>query len=61
MIAQTLALARHELVRSLSLVGTLCTLSDAVRSTLRERACVSREKGMAATVPLSQERRYESA
>ena len=56
MIAQTLALARPGLVRSLSLVATLCTFPGPVRLALRERARLSREAGMAAIVPLSQER-----
>ncbi len=56
MIAQTLALARPDLVCSLSLVATLCTFPDPVRLALRERARLSREAGMAAIVPLSQER-----
>lgn len=61
MIAQTLALARPELVRSLSLVGTLCTFPDAVRGALRERARVAREEGMARIALLSQERWFPPA
>lgn len=56
MIAQTLALQRPELVRSLSLVATLCTFPDAVRATLRERARVSRAQGMGVIAPLTLER-----
>lgn len=61
MIAQTLALARPDLVRSLTLVGTLCTFPDAVRGALRERARVSREEGMARIALLSQERWFPPA
>ena len=61
MIAQAVALARPELVRSLSLVGTLCTFPDAVRGALRERARVSREEGMARIALLSQERWFPPA
>ena len=53
MIAQTFALRRPELVRSLSLVGTLCTFPEDVRAALRERARVAREQGMTAIAPLS--------
>ncbi len=61
MIAQTLALARPELVRSLCLVGTLCTFPDAVRDALRERARVAREERMSRIATLSQERWFPPA
>jgi 3-oxoadipate enol-lactonase len=61
MIAQTLALQRPDLVRSLSLVATLCTFPDAVRAILRERARVSREEGMSVIAPLSLERWFPAA
>ena len=56
MIALTLALARPDLVNSLSLVGTLGGFPDAARGTLRERASSAREHGMAALVPPTLER-----
>ena len=56
MIAQTLALRRPDLVRSLSLVATLCTFSSEVRQVLRERAKVARTEGMARIAQLSNER-----
>lgn len=61
MIAQTLALARPDLVRSLTLVATLCTFSDPVREALRERARVAREDGMRAIAPPTQERWFPPA
>lgn len=61
MVAQALALARPDLVRSLALVATLCTFPDPVRAALRERARVAREEGMAAIVPLSQQRWFPQA
>lgn len=61
MIAQTFALARPDLVRTLTLVGTLCTFADAVRAALRERARVAREQGMAALVAPTQERWFPAA
>ena len=56
MIAQTLALARPDLVRSLVLIATLCSLPDAARDAMRERARVSRADGMAALVRPTMER-----
>ena len=56
MVAQALALARPDLVRSLSLVATLCTFPGAVRLALRERASLAREARMAAIVLSTQER-----
>jgi 3-oxoadipate enol-lactonase len=61
MIAQTFALRRPDLVRSLSLVATLCTFPDGVRAMLRERARVAREQGMRAIAPLSLERWFPAA
>jgi 3-oxoadipate enol-lactonase len=61
MIAQTFALNCPERVRSLSLVATLCTFTDAVRALLRERARVSREQGMSVIVPLTLERWFPAA
>ncbi len=56
MIAQTFALRRPDLVRSLGLIATLCTFPDEVRQALRERARVAREEGMARIAELSNER-----
>ena len=56
MIAQTLALRRPDLVRSLCLVSTLCTFPDEVRLALRERAAVARREGMARIAELSNQR-----
>ncbi len=56
MIAQTLALRRPDLVRSLSLVATLCTFSPVIRQALRERAGVARTEGMTRIAQLSNER-----
>jgi 3-oxoadipate enol-lactonase len=50
MVAQTLAVARPDLVQSLTLVATLCTLTDPVRGAMRERARVARAEGMAALI-----------
>ena len=61
MIAQTFALRRPELVRSLTLVATLCTFPEEVRQALRERARVAREQGMAHIANLSNERWFTPA
>ena len=61
MIAQTFALQRPDLVRSLTLVATLCTFSEAVRAILRERARVSRAAGMSVIAPLALERWFPAA
>lgn len=61
MIAQTLALRRPDLVRSLILVATLCTLSDQVRHALRKRARIARRDGMARIADLSNERWFTPA
>ena len=61
MIAQTFALRRPDLVRSLGLVATLCTFPAEVRQALRERARVAREEGMARIAELSNERWFTPA
>ncbi len=61
MIAQTFALWRPGLVRSLSLVATLCTFPEPVREALRERARVARAEGMAKIARLSNERWFTAA
>lgn len=61
MVAQTLALTRPEMVRSLSLVATSCTFPEAARQAVRERARVTRAGGMAAIAPLSLERWFPLA
>ena len=61
MIAQALTLRQPDEVRSLSLVATSCTFSDAVRQAVRERARVARAGGMAAIAPLSAERWFPLA
>lgn len=61
MVAQTLALARPDLVGSLTLVATLCTLPPAVRDAMRERARVARAEGMAALVAPTLERWFPPA
>ncbi|WP_158814019.1 alpha/beta fold hydrolase [Methylocapsa sp. S129] len=61
MIAQVFALRRPNLVRSLSLVATLCTFPEPVREALRERARVARAEGMAKIAQLSNERWFTPA
>ena len=56
MVAQTVALRRPDLVRSLCLVATLCSFPDDVRLALRERAAVARSQGMARIAELSNQR-----
>ncbi|MFD2414944.1 alpha/beta fold hydrolase [Amycolatopsis pigmentata] len=56
MIAQAFALRRPHLVRSLSLIATLCTFPEPVRDVLRERSRVAREEGMATIAELTNER-----
>ena len=60
MIAQILALRRPDLVRSLSLVATLCTFPEEVRGALRERARVARSEGMPRIAELSNQRWFTS-
>ncbi len=50
MAAQYFALNHPELVRSLSLIGSACTLPDPVRQAMRERAAKARREGMAAVL-----------
>lgn len=61
MVAQTLVLARPDLVRSLTLVATLCTLPAPARAAMRERARVARADGMTALVSPTLERWFPSA
>jgi 3-oxoadipate enol-lactonase len=61
MIAQTLALKRPDLVRSLSLVGTLCTFPEPVRAALRDRAHTARHEGMARIALLANERWFTAS
>lgn len=56
MIAQIFALRRPDLVRSLTLVATLCDFEAPVRRALRERARVARAEGMGRIAALSNER-----
>src|ERR1700722_768243 len=56
MIAQNLALARPDLVRSLALVDTTSTFPDAVRTALLDRARLTRAEGMGAILKQTLER-----
>jgi 3-oxoadipate enol-lactonase len=56
MIAQNFALARPDLVRSLALIDTTSTFSDAVRTALRDRARLTRSEGMGAILKQTLER-----
>ncbi len=56
MIAQTLAVAQPEVVRSLSLIDTTSTFADGVRIILRERAQNVRLSGMGAILQQTLER-----
>src|ERR1700733_1947460 len=56
MIAQNLALARPDLVRSLVLVDTTSTFPDAVRAALLDRARLTRTEGMGAILKQTLER-----
>ena len=56
MIAQTVAVTRPDLLRSLTLIATSCTFPEPVRSVLKERAHLVREKGMEVIVPLHLDR-----
>ena len=56
MIAQNLALARPDLVRSLVLVDTISTFPDAVRTALLDRARLTRTEGMGAILKQTLER-----
>ncbi len=61
MLAQHLALRRPDLVRTLTLVATLCTFPESVRQALRDRARVARSQGMAKIAELSNERWFPPA
>jgi len=61
MIAQAFALRQPNLVRSLSLVATLCTFAEEARVALRERARISRAEGMVRIADLSNERWFPAA
>lgn len=52
-LAQTLALRRPAMGRSLTLVATLCTFPDGARALLREPVRVARVDGMARIAELS--------
>ncbi len=56
MIAQPLALARPDLLRSLTLIGTASKFSEEVRGALRARAQTIRSQGMTAVLASSLER-----
>lgn len=56
MIAQSLALAYPQKVRSLCLIGTACTFSEGVRAGMRARAEAVEKGGMAAVLQSSLER-----
>lgn len=56
MIAQPLALARPDLLRSLTLIGTASWFSDETRSAFRARAEIIRAQGMTAVLASSLER-----
>ncbi len=61
MVAQTMAVARPDLIRSLTLVATSCTFPDPVRDMVRERGRVARTEGMAAIAPLHVQRWFPEA
>ncbi len=61
MVAQTMAVARPDLVRSLTLVATSCTFPEAIRQVLRERGQVARSGGMETIAPLHLERWFPPA
>lgn len=50
MAAQYFALNHPEMVRSLCLIGSASTLTDAVRQTMRDRAATARRDGMSAVL-----------
>ncbi len=56
MLAQATVLARPDLVRTLTLIGTASTFTEAARSGMRERANLVRTAGMAAVLESSLDR-----
>lgn len=56
MLAQATVLARPDLVRTLTLIGTASTFPEAARESMRARAQAIREGGMAAVLQSSLER-----
>lgn len=56
MIAQVLALEQPEIVRSLTLIDTAATFTDAVRAAIRQRAQTTRRGGMGAMLQQTIER-----
>lgn len=56
MIAQSLVLARPDLVCSLTLMATACTFTEPARAAMRDRAKALREGGMGAVLQPSLER-----
>ena len=61
MVAQIMAVAQPDLVRSLTLVATSCTFPEPVRQALRERANLARERGMATIAQMHVERWFPQA
>ncbi len=53
MVAQYFALNHPELVRSLCLIGSACTLPEPVRQAMRERAAKARREGMQAVMAMA--------
>ena len=53
MVAQHFALNHPDLVRSLCLIGSACTLADPVRQAMRERADKARQEGMQAVLAMA--------
>ncbi|QMU76740.1 alpha/beta fold hydrolase [Streptacidiphilus sp. PB12-B1b] len=60
MIAQSLALAEPELVRSLVLIGTAASFSEEGRAAIRDRARQARTEGMEAMLPATFARWFTS-
>ena len=53
MVAQYFALNHPEMVRSLCLIGSACTLPEPVRQAMRERAAKARREGMQAVLAMA--------